>query len=299
MKKDGREIARTYEQRVLKALHKFGWLRTRDLAALIWMRGGKPKPTGFVPEPIVVEPSAWRMAQRTLARLRKSSKVLWIQAPDGSIIYGLAEAGARQLVGLGIPASSGKDLVRRISLSHFHHRRLANEIAILASLQGYRVASEREIATGQWLGGKDGIAGKVPDVIVRQGQAIWWIEVERSRRNQRDEAAIRAFLMNIWAGVGQVADKLALPAGHKLKQVLFICENAFIDRLHADLRAAGWSDETWNQRIAACRLLYVTEAKFLLKPESRCPGETRRGAAKLPVAITGVGLGRGSSQGSL
>mgnify|MGYP000853832867 FL=1 len=36
--KDGRAIARENEVRVLRALHRFGWLRTRDLAVLVWQR---------------------------------------------------------------------------------------------------------------------------------------------------------------------------------------------------------------------------------------------------------------------
>lgn len=265
--KDGREIARTYEQRVLKALHKYGWLRTRDLAALIWMRASsRPRSGGFIPEPIVVEPSAWRMAQRTLARLRKSDKVLWRQAPDGSTIYGLAEAGAHWLVRQGINATSGKDLVRRVSMSHYHHRRIANEVAILASLQGYRVASEREIAVGQWFGGKDGVADKLPDVIVRDGKDVYWIEVERSRRNQKDEAALRTALVKLWAGVRRPLDVPDLPNDYRLKKVLFVCESAFIDRLMTDLEKFGWTKEMIDHRILSVRLLYVTEAKYLLKP---------------------------------
>jgi hypothetical protein len=149
-KRDGRELARQNELRLLKSLHKYGWLRTRDLAALHWMPAMR-RGQLFELATVEVSQTALRMAQRTLARLRRDCKVLWIQAPDGSTIYGLAEAGARQLVSLGIPAKSGKDLVRRISLSHYHHRRLANEVAIVAVLQGYRVASETEIASGNWL----------------------------------------------------------------------------------------------------------------------------------------------------
>lgn len=265
--RDGREIARTYEQRVLKALHKYGWLRTRDLAALIWMRANsRPKSTGFAPEPIVVEQSALRMAQRTLARLRKADKLLWRQAPDGSTIYGLAEAGAQWLVRQGISATSGKDLVRRVSMSHYHHRRIANEVAILASLQGYRVASEREIAVGQWFGGKDGVADKFPDAIVRRGDDVVWIEVERSRRRKSDEVALREALVKLFAGTKHPLDAPDLPGGYRLKKVLFVCETAFIDRLMTDLEKLGWTKEMIEHRILSIRLLYVTEGKFLLKP---------------------------------
>lgn len=266
--KDGREIARTYEQRVLKALHKYGWLRTRDLAVLIWMRANsRPKSAGFLPEPIVVEQSAWRMAQRTLARLRNADKVLWKQAPDGSTIYGLAEAGAHWLVRQGISASSGKDLVRRVSMSYYHHRRIANEIAILASRQGYRVASEREIAVGQWFGGTDGVAGKEPDVIVRDGKDVYWYEVERSRRNHKDAATLRTALVKLWSDVKHPMDAPVLPGGYRLKKVVFVCESAFIDALTIDLEKLGWTKEMIGHRILSIRLLYVTEGKFLLKPK--------------------------------
>ena len=207
------------------------------------------------------------MAQRTLARLRKADKVLWRQAPDGSTIYGLAEAGAHWLVRQGISASSGKDLVRRVSLSHYHHRRIANEIAILASRQGYRVASEREIAVGQWFGGKDGVAGKEPDVIVRDGKDVYWIEVERSRRNKKDEAALRTALVKLWADVRHPLDIPTLPNDHRLKKVMFVCEPAFIDRLMTDLEKLGWTKEMIEHRILSIKLLYVTEGKFLLKPK--------------------------------
>lgn len=36
VKKNGRIIAAENEMRVLRALHRFGWLRIRDLAALVW-----------------------------------------------------------------------------------------------------------------------------------------------------------------------------------------------------------------------------------------------------------------------
>lgn len=261
-KRDGREVARNNELRALKALHKHGWLRTRDLAALLWMRMGSKGQAGPILEPLPIEASAHRMAQRTLARLRRGHKVIYIQAPDGSLIYGLAEAGARQLAGLGIPAKSGKDQVRRVSLSHYHHRRLANEVAILAALQGYRVASEAEISAGQWFGSMDGIKGKRPDVVVRDSKDIWLVEIERSRRNQKDYSKLLKWLLQLWPANSQSA---ALPNGYLLRKVVFVCENAFIDQLMADLRQHGWSDSQLASRIMTHRLLYVTEAKLLIR----------------------------------
>lgn len=263
--RDGRDVARANELRVLKALHKHGWLRTRDLAALLWSKTGAKRSQGFVPQPIVVTSSALCMAQRTLARLRRDRKVIHIQAPDGSLIYGLSEAGARQLVGLGIPAKSGKDQLRRISLSHYHHRRLANETAIVATLQGYRVVSEAEIAAGLWFAGTDGIKGKRPDVVIREGNSVWLVEVERSRRNQKDYGKLLNWLTGLWPSDGRSREAWDLPGGYVLKQIVFVCESAFTHRLIADLRKRGWGDTQISSRILITQLLYVSEAKFVLK----------------------------------
>lgn len=60
--RDGQEVARLNEQRILKALHKFSWLRTRDIAALFWVRGQPKRSGGYWPEPILVGTSALRSA---------------------------------------------------------------------------------------------------------------------------------------------------------------------------------------------------------------------------------------------
>jgi hypothetical protein len=261
--RDSREIGRHYEQRVLRSLHKFGFLRTRDLAALLWSSSIKGR-GGFEPLVIEVSASARRMAQRTLRRLRQVHMVIWLKAPDGSVIYGLSEAGARQLVNSGIPAKSGKDIVRRVSLSHFHHRRIANEIAIGALLQGFRANSEHEIAMGDWLGGKQGVEGKKPDVVVRDGKNVWFLEVERSRRNERDYAKLINFLMAMWPDGRNAYESAELPGGHKLCQVVFISDAAFVARVHADLKKAGWNEEMIAKRVSAFVSLYITEAKYIV-----------------------------------
>lgn len=234
LKRDGRELARRNDERALKALHKFAWLRTRDLAALLWMPRSKAT-ADFKPSVIVVPATARRMAQRTLERLRQQREVIWIKAPDGSRIYGLSESGGRRLVGMGIPAKSGKDHIRRVSLSFFHHRRLANEIAICALLQGFRASSEHEIAAGEWLGGTKGVQGKKPDVVVRDGKHVVFCEVERSRRNFRDSEKLGTFLVAMWPPSRRAEEPAELPGGHKLHKVLFVANGAFIERLAADM----------------------------------------------------------------
>ncbi|MEZ0246991.1 MAG: hypothetical protein ACAH09_10170, partial [Methylophilaceae bacterium] len=74
--KDGRAIARANEVRVLRALHRFGWLRTRDLAALVWQRWANQPAEKHNLQPPIATASGLRMAQRTLRRLRDKRLVL-------------------------------------------------------------------------------------------------------------------------------------------------------------------------------------------------------------------------------
>jgi hypothetical protein len=261
-KLDGCIVAKRNELQLLKALHKYGWLRTRDIAAAVWMPSKKSKGE-FQIIPITITPTALRMAQRTLGRLRIDCKVIRIQAPDSSWIYGLSEAGARQLICHGIPAKSGKDQIRRVSLSYYHHRRLANEVAILAKLQGYRVNSELEISSGQWLGGIDGILDKKPDVFIRDGKCAWWVEVERSRRNQPDYNRLLNWLNSLWPDHKHASISPDLPGEHTLTKVVFVCSDAFMSKLAEDLKNLGWDDDLIQQRILPMRYLYLTGTKFI------------------------------------
>lgn len=261
-KPDGRILARQNDERILTALHRFGWLRTRDLAALLWT-SGKRRGRGFQLTLMLLPPTAMRMAQLTLARLTRMHKVNRIQAPDGSWLYGLAESGARQLGRLGIEAKSGKDLLRRVSLSHFHHRRLSNEVAILASLQGFDIVTEIEVASGKWFGGMKGIEGKKPDVLVIDAQSVVWVEIERSRRNNKDYAKLINWLTNLWPKTRHAYNPAPLSAGYELLRIMFVCDAAFIRRLKADLEKAGWDNDLICHRIQSIPVGYVTDTKFI------------------------------------
>lgn len=238
---DGRILAEANEQAILRALHRFGWLRTRDLAALIWTHWSKTAPPDG---PSLKAPEASlsgiRMAQRTLRRLRESRQVLCATAPDGSTIYALSEAGARRLRNAGIQATTGKDLIRTFSISHFRHRCVANEIAIGAIITGFRASTEREIARGLWLGGIFGIAGKKPDVLIQHAGKVWWVEVEKSRKNARDYAELLKWLEKI--RLDTLDSKTPTLFGEKLKlvKVMFICTTAFKQKLIRDLESKGW-----------------------------------------------------------
>ncbi|MDX5364651.1 MAG: replication-relaxation family protein [Pseudazoarcus pumilus] len=238
--KDGRAVAQENEIRVLRALHRFGWLRTRDLAALVWQRWGR-NPSG---EPSL-KPSAptatgLRMAQRTLRRLREMRLVLASRAPDGSLIYALAEAGARLLRQVGVAAATGKDLVRTFSTAHFRHRCIANEVAVSAIVAGYRVSTEREISQGLWLGGEEGIAGKKPDALLRGDGRVWWVEVERSRKNTKDYARLLQWLCAIGRDAFRRSGSELLCDGLRWGKVMFVSTNAFKEKLCRDLASVGW-----------------------------------------------------------
>lgn len=182
--------------------------------------------------------------------------VLMTQAPNGSWIYALSEKGARTLQAIGLPASTGKDMLRRYHAAFFLHRNVANEVSISATLQGFRVSTEREIAQGKWIGGSDGIFGKRPDVVIRFGSEAWLVEVERSHRNRKDYAHLLTFLGKVWRGcrLGQSAD---LGGGHQLRQVIFVCTQGFAKKLAKDVLNLGWSTEELAVRIRFETSLYT------------------------------------------
>lgn len=255
--RDGRAVARENTIRVLRALHRFGWLRTRDLALLVWHRWADRAPSEG-PNLKPREPSAGslRMAQRTLRRMRASHLVLSGRAPNGSTLYALAEGGARSLKAIGVPATSGKDLLRSFSTSHFRHRCIANEIAIGGILDGFRVSTERETAQGLWFGGKAGAAGKVPDTILRDGLEIWWVEVERSRKNSRDYTRLLQWLDVVLIDTTTNPPSSMLENNLKWSKVVFVCLPAFRATLCRDLSERGWKKTSINSLLVFETSLY-------------------------------------------
>ncbi|MCA8137304.1 hypothetical protein [Burkholderia cepacia] len=254
--RDGRIIAREREKNLLISLGRFGFLRTRDCAALrpLWGRGATGEPTLEAP---VATASDIRMAQRTLRRLADARQVLRGQGPDGSVIYSLSEAGARRLQSVGIAATTGKDLVRAFSSAHFRHRTIANEIAIGALRAGYYISTERELSQGKSLIGER-IADKKPDVLLRGAdKQIFWIEVERSRKNAREYTKLLNWLKLV-ADDAKGESKL-LGDGMKWGKVIFVCTPAFRAKLMRDLMAAGWKKRSLDALISFSTELYRFE----------------------------------------
>lgn len=253
---DGRQLAVANEIRVLRALNRFGWLRTRDLAVLVWQRWAHRPTDEPCLAPLKATASNLRMAQRTLRRLLVQRMVLRAAGPDGSQIYAVSEPGARRLQDAGLTASSGKDLVRSFSAGHFRHRCIANEVAIAGIVQGFKVSTEREVARGLWPGGESGFAGKKPDVLLRAGRLWTWIEVERSRRNATDYTALLRWLVWVRPCVSSTPQQEVMP-GAVLKKIEFICTEAFERRLRTDLAKLGWTATEADKVIAYKTRLYT------------------------------------------
>lgn len=263
-KLDGRALARRNEHKILKLLHRLGWARSRE-AACLWLPSRSTPPRGgFDPAPILVPGSALRMAQRTIGRLREQRLVFTHMGPDGSHLYALTEGGARMLKGMGIPATSGKDWLHRFSMAQYHHRRLSNELAILAMLQGYRIKTDREIAQGAGVGGMEGVQSKRADVTARSGQTLYWGEVVRSRVNARDYTHLLEWIDGLWVTGRNIWLPAPLPEGLELAQVIFLADRAFSERLTSDLKSRGWSDELIAHRLKFKLSLYISQARYIL-----------------------------------
>lgn len=186
---DGRITATQNELDTLAYLDRFGWLRSRDLAALIW---GDSKSTE----------SAMSMAQRTLKRLKDTGQILHRTAPDGATVYALAIPGVKRLgEERGIDARSGKDLVRE--LGNYEHRCLANIFSIHQLKAGNRVWTEREIQTNQ--APIRAIKNKIPDGLVDISSPIdadgtlvlAWGEIERGYKKKSDFNKMMRFAFEI------------------------------------------------------------------------------------------------------
>lgn len=242
-------IAELNQLTVLRYLHRFGWLRTRDIAILVWQSRQRTPATPPTLLPTAPTPSALRMAQRTVARMSEKKLILKAKAPNGSVLYALSESGARLLRNIGMPATSGKDAIRKSSAAHFLHRCIANEIAISGLLDGYKVSTENEILRARWFGKENGWLNKKADVILRNKQILYWVEVERSRKNQKDYQALLHWLQQIFSKMYRVNDLIYLTDDLHLASIIFICTDIFKKKLIADLIRTGVPMDKINARI--------------------------------------------------
>lgn len=234
---------------ILRAINRFGWLRTKDIAVLIWSKWKRYDSTAQFEVSGAIPPSQsqLRMAQRTLKTMHLEGLLLVADAPDGSRMYGLSAKGAQILGFKGVDAASGKDQVRPPSLGYFRHRCISNEIAIAAITAGYRVSTEREIAKGAWRWGKEGLYGKLPDVLVKARDHFYWIEVERSRRNRTDYVKMLRWLTELRTHK-RLGKSIIEEPGVTLT-VTFVCSAAFSRKLTTDLHGQGFTEGEINSLV--------------------------------------------------
>lgn len=172
---------REYIGHALEAINKFGYLRNRDLAVLLY------------PEASTRE----RLAARLTRELVQRGLLLVSKGEDNTHHYGLSLKGARALGrATGEHVQTGKDIIRKCS----SHRDACNEVAIttinLYRNKGLDCISERETATSDRYTLGEGRLRKVPDCVViqRTGNLRVWVEVENSRRSQRDVTKLARWL---------------------------------------------------------------------------------------------------------
>lgn len=234
-------LARQNEAATLCWLFRFGYLTPAQIGQLLW-----PTATSAG--------SQLRMAQRIVARLAASEKVLIKPGAPGSPSHvGLAAKGAfqvRQTLGLD-SVETAKDLLRTIS----SHRDAANSCAIELIQRGWpQVWTEREILSG--IAPFREFGRKVPDCAAFDPEfGVLWIEVENSRRGGRDMQKLASWLAN-WAfpaGIPHAAFIDSPRDQHWIGRIRFVmCAPAattFPERLRQAMNVHGWSPSDSLNRI--------------------------------------------------
>lgn len=165
-------------------LHRFGYLRNKDLAALMF-RG---------------KASGLRLARR-LTKEMVDAELLLMQHNIGEPAhFALSEKGARLARSItGASCKTGKDILRTPS----SHRDVANRVAIEAMAEGYTILTDRELQTTSE---RAAFGGKVPDCLLIKDEFdgcghqrnYTWVEVENCKRGGRDLDTLCKWLMR-WA----------------------------------------------------------------------------------------------------
>lgn len=195
---DNRVKSRLNQEKVLVALHRFGWLPVRQVHQACWPDKATP-----------------RNAQEYLAQLLQLKQVTFKPGPDGSRVYALTAQGARRLrAELGIEATHDVDYAKR-AMPTYRHRCLANEVSLWwSNLHGERAGfyTEHEIATGRApvMSAPKYMSdplGKVPDALLTVQAAVtdenpystWflWVEVENSEKTRAAHAHMVTALCDI------------------------------------------------------------------------------------------------------
>lgn len=149
-------------------VHRFGWLRTFELGALLW--------------PDTNEQSRTRQANRLARSWIERGLVLERVLPEGSgRALVLATGGVRLLSEYGVEANTGKDIGKLIDGQWlppltWRHDLLATGVLIDLYLRGYEVLPEAHIRRHA------GNLVKIPDGLAIKNKTVVWLEVESARK---------------------------------------------------------------------------------------------------------------------
>ncbi len=189
-----RQTAEKNEVIILAYLYRFGWLKTRQIAALVW--------------PKSADGGGYSMAQRTLRRLKLAHKVIPKLAPDGATIYALGQGGAKLLRNYDgfTEAKTTRDCMR--SLTAYDHRVFANDLAIEWIATGEYAWTEHEIQSGR--APVKVLRGKIPDVLLDWTEktiaaddetVLAWVEVENTWKSNREMDKMLEFFCAVLGAV--------------------------------------------------------------------------------------------------
>jgi hypothetical protein len=222
---DNRLTQAQNEAVVLRALHKFGFLLGRQVAALGWPGSSTP-----------------RQAQRTLDNLRTRRLVLRQYTPTGGSVYCLTVAGAAHLrAAYGIEAAPGTNLLKRL-FHHHEHRAIANDVCIWWQLKGQGgFNTEHEIAHGKAVVTKvpallGEVKGKIPDALLLLTPSedgaptpVFWVEAESKRKKGPEMKHMVSMLAHMLAGYGRNRFELDLK-GHEVHFAVIACPDVLHER---------------------------------------------------------------------
>jgi len=251
---DNRVKSRLNQEKVLLALHRFGWLPVRQIH-----------------QACSPGTATARNAQAYLAQLIELKQVTWKKGADGSRVYALTSQGARRLrVELGIEATFDNDFARR-SMPTYHHRCLANDVSLWwANLHGARAGfyTEHEIATGRapvtsapkYM--TDPL-GKIPDALLtfqaevtaENAYSTWfmWVEVENSEKTKSAHAHMIRALCDV---VGFAKTALEIGSTGVMHSALVVCPHHSHESKLAEgmLKFLGENKANYNAREIVTRL---------------------------------------------
>lgn len=185
---------------ILTNLHRFGWLTSTMLAALVW-------PTSS---------QGMAMTRRMLRTLLDAKLILKRPFGGGPECITLSAAGARLLAEqCGIKATSGASL----QLGNVLHRACSNWYVIGQMTQGLTAWTEHEIQTGH--APLHSVAGKVPDALIETGYGLIWVEVENAWKNRREREKVLHFCTQHLSATASIP-MAELAPGHYLFRVVVV-----------------------------------------------------------------------------